>query len=277
MEGRPSIAEVNRRRLEKGTVFYAELFCSSTESSRKVKIVFDGDKEPEFLSDVMKKVEIDFSIPVCVQDVTYEGHPMEEKDNLKEARIRHGDSFYIKYSSEGDCSKITAVSKWFRAVRRQMEKEHKSIAAGKMTQALELLIATGISGEIVEDLAFKYLFPWLDARKYANKLYFVSCGGLGEMMRIYDQIVQHPWGTCTLNVQCLEYSILRVLWNLSETFDLRRCMLSHNNCLQLCMKSLMREEILPNEDILTEEMNFSRRVLVEVIGAALGFLCKYVR
>ena len=264
-----------KQKFDNRTVFYVELFCSSADTTRMEKIAFGrSEREPIVVQDIMKKVEVNFSIPACVQNVAYEGHPLAKETLLKDARIRHGDSFRVEYSSEGDCDEILTVSKWFSKVRSHLKLEDPSISSNNMSPALDHLLLTGISEEIIENLAFKYLYPWLDARKYANKLFFVSCGGLSEMMEIYTQILTHPWNKCVIKVQCLEYSILRVLWNLSETFDLRRQMLSHN-CLELCMQSLLREKMSLKADMLANNSNdFSQTVLIENIGAALGFLCK---
>ena len=267
--------ESRKRKHDHSAIFFVELFCSSTETTRKERIIFEASKQPELVLDIQKKVEADFSIPTCVQYLTYEAYPMTEEMDLKEARIRDGDTFRVEYSSEGDCGEILDVARWFNRVRVLLEKEQGSIIDDNMSPVLDYLLTTGIREEMVENLAFKYLYPWLDARKYANKLYFVSCGGLKEMMGVYAQILIYPWSRCVTMVQCLEYSILRVLWNLSETFELRRQMLAHNHCLELCMQSLLREKMPLTNGMKMTVGNFSWTILVETIGAALGFLCKY--
>jgi len=262
-----------KRKHDHSAIFYVELFCSSTETTRSERIIFEASKQPELVIDIQKKVQADFNIPTCVQCLTYETYPVAEELDLREARIRDGDTFRVEYSSEGDCEEILEVARWFNRVRVLLEKEQSSII-NNMSPVLEYLLTTGISEEIVENLAFKYLYPWLNARKYANKLFFVSCGGLKEMMGVYVQILVHPWSKCVTMVQCLEYSVLRVLWNLSETFALRRQMLAHNNCLELCMQSLLRERMPLTEGMKVSTSNFSWTILIETIGAALGFLCK---
>ena len=131
---------------------------------------------------------------------------------------------------------------WFGKVREILIAEDPTLT---LSAQLEDLISQGLNDELMEKMAFEYLFPWLDTEKYVNRLYFVYCGGLEVVMDIYAAIHRHPWSECALKLKIMECGILMVLCNFCETFDLRRLIISHNNGLDLCIKSLlsMRQEL----------------------------------
>lgn len=266
---------------ENRNTFHVELFCSDNNETQLKTILFPEDRpQPVTVADIKTKIERQFNIPACVQSLSYEAHPISDETTLQRARIRTGDSFRVVYSSAGDCEEIWDVVQWFQLVKQFLLKEDPTVSNNRLGHEFDYVLSCGINDELVENLAFKYLYPWLDARKYANKLFFVSCGGLKTMMGIYVALLKHPWKDCLLKIQCLEYGILRVLWNLSETLELRRLILSHNDCLQLCIRSLLREKMVEGEDVKDASDSLSDTesgfVLVETIGAALGLLCKYV-
>jgi len=95
------------------------------------------------------------------------------------------------------------------------------------------------------------------------------------MMEVYALLLRQPWSNCRLRLNYIEYGILRVLWNLSETFALRRLIIKHNG-LQMCMKSLLRKRLEKGQSIKDEESPEDEWLLIETIVAALGILCKYV-
>ena len=257
--------------------FHIELFCSENNKIQHKTITFQEDQPlPITIHEVKSMIERDFNIPLCVQILSYEDQPMIEETTLQMACIRTGDTFRVTYSSEGDCKEIREIVTWLKLVKHFILEEDPTISNSRLSSNFEYLLTTGINEEVMENLAFIYLYPWLDARKYANKLFFVSCGGLKIMMDIYAALLKHPWNESIKKGQYLEYSILRVLWNLSETFELRRIILSHNDCLKLCTRSLLREKMVEGVDVrhVHDSLKDDDMMLVDTIGAALGLLCK---
>lgn len=261
-------------------IFYnIELFCSEANTTQQKEMTFPEESPPTTVADIKARVEEDYSIPVCLQRLSYESHDHFLSDDtvLETERIRTGDTFHITYSSEGDCEEIKKVVSWFGLVRDFLVAEDPTLSNPPSYEFQDLLIS-GINEEFIENLAYKYLFPWLNARKFANKLHFVQCGGLDVVMDVYAALHHHPWNECVLKLKYVEYGILRILWNLSETFELRRLIMCHNNGLHLCIKSLLRQKLEEGKEIIDSTDLESHRaqswVLVENIGAALGLLCK---
>lgn len=232
---------------------------------------------PSTTEELKSAIESSCNVPSCVQDLSFESHPLSDGDDVRRARIRSGDTITVRYLAEGDCKEVVGIISWMGVVLAVLRVENPSITRG-MSEHLNDLVTSAIELEYIENLAFEYFFPWLDAKKYANKLHFVSNGGLDIMMEIYSLLHRERWGRCLLKMKYLEYGILRVLWNLSETFALRRAIV-HLGGLELCMRSLMRETIVKGEAITDRQSPKGANqdwILIENLGAALGTLCKYV-
>ena len=48
-------------------------------------------------------IEHSCNVPACVQELSFESHPLSAKDDVKLARIRSGDTINVRYLAEGDC------------------------------------------------------------------------------------------------------------------------------------------------------------------------------
>ena len=222
-----------------------------------------------------QEIEDQFNIPVCVQSLVYESQCHSDAACLSALKMRSGDSLLVEYYSEGDCKEVIQVIHWMSLLLAVLKTENPSVDTG-MSQGLEDLVMMGIDAGFIEDLAFEYFFPWLSPKKYVNKLHFVHNGGVDIILELYRLLLRNPWPRCVLKLKYIEYGILRILWNLSETFALRRLIVRHGG-LQMCMKSLQRKVLEKGKPITDEESPGNTTydwILVETIGAALGTLCK---
>ena len=260
--------------LMNGVTLHLLLKCTDTlsQSSREIHL----DALPSTTQELKSVIENSCNVPACVQDLSFEFHPLIAKDDVKLARIRSGDTINVRYLAEGDCEEVVQIISWMGVILAILKQESPSVTRG-ISETLNDLVTHGIEFELIENLAFDYFFPWLDAKKYANKLHFVSNGGLEIMMELYSLLQRESWGLCLLKMKYLEYGILRVLWNLSETFALRRAIVRLGG-LEMCMCSLMRETVVKGEAIVDRQSPRGANqdwILIENIGAALGTLCKY--
>lgn len=261
---------------EEDNVFFdIKLFCTKTNLTSHEVISFPD--LPKTVLNIKERVEEDCNISVCIQSLSYEHHPLRSKSTLEQARIRSGDKFLVEYPSQTDTLEINKIILWFEAIKKYLHIEDPSIN-NPISYNFEELVMLGIQEEFIEKMAFTYLRPWLNARNYSNKLHFVYCGGLNEMMEVYAAIHTHQWKASVLEVKFVEQGILRVLWSLSETFQLRREILRRKNGLNLCIKSLLRTKLeagKPIEDTTRVALHQANSwILVQNIGAALGLLCK---
>ena len=212
---------------------------------------------------IKKKIEEDYSIPVCIQTLKYEGHVLPDNASLEMMKIHLNDTFHIKYLSEGDCREIQRIVKWFVLIRDGLVAETPS-RAKPLSAKLKGLIEFGTDESLLEDLTYKFFIPWQNARTHANHLYFVQCGGLQALMDVYASLHHNSWSNSLISQKNLEVNILAVLWNLAETFELRRLIISHNSGLKMCMASFLRNAL----GVIIEES------LQYTIRNALGLLQK---
>ena len=270
------VLQSSRQEGERNGVTLQLLLNRSHDQTKTVKEV-SLPSLPCTTDELKSVIETECDIPACVQNLSFETHPLTGKDDVKLARVRSGDTINVQYLSEGDCKGIVQITSWMGLLLATLKQESPSITQG-ISENLNDLVTHGIEFELIENLAFDYFFPWLDAKKYANKLHFVSNGGLEIMMELYSLLQRESWGRCLLKMKYLEYGILRVLWNLSETFALRRAIIRLGG-LKMCMSSLLRDEIMKGEAIVDRQSPRGANqdwILIETIAGALGTLCKYV-
>ena len=239
----------------------------------------DSNLRPSTVADLKKKIRENFSVPECVQDLSFEGQSLSDTTVLKEALMRDGDTIRVSYIWEADCKEILEVVDWFKNVEGilKLMAEYKSnYLSGNISGS----IIHGLNTNLMENLQMKYFYPWLDTRSYVNKLHFATCGGLKVMMSAFNLILRHPWEEINFLLQIIASNILHVLWNMCETLEIKRLILSHNNCLKLSLLCLMLEKV---EDVVTKFGGFSvasvpndarERMTLEAMIGALGVLCK---
>lgn len=261
---------------EEDTVFFnIKLFCTDTKDTSSDVISFPD--LPKKILHIKERVEEVCNISVCVQSLIYEHHYLSNNTTLEQARIRSGDKFLVEYLSQTDTLEINKVVLWFEALKKYIHIEDPSIY-NPISVNFEELVMLGIRQEFIEKMAFRFLRPWLNTRNYANKLHYVYCGGLDEMMEVYAAIHSHQWKANVLEVKFVEQGILRILWSLVETFQLRREILRRRGGLNLCIKSFLRLKVEAGKPIAeTTRVALHQAnswILVQNIGAALGLLSK---
>ncbi len=160
---------------------------------------------------------------------------------------------------------------WFEQVREFLLNEDRRISKQRCSLEFDALLNYGIDQELMGNMARKYFYPWQKQPLYVNKLYFVSCGGLKIVMDVYAALLRHPWNDSLTKLKYVQFEVLNILWNLAETFELRRLIVSHNG-LQLCIQSLLQEKVVAG--VLIEAEDTTENLLVEMLQGALGVLCK---
>ena len=247
------------------------LHCERSEVAEHRTVEYPN-RPRALVRDVKLEIERAHSIPCCVQTLLYDSHTLSDDSALDACCIRSGDTLHVRYPSEGDCKAILEITSWMGLLLAALKQEDPSLVR-RPSDGLEILLMVGIENEFIENLAFEHFFPWLDAKKYVNKLHFVYNGGLDILMEVYALLLRQSWSKCLIKLKYMEYGILRVLWNLSETFALRRLINQHGG-LEMVMKSLLRQVLDKGEAIKDKDCQGADWILVETIGAALGVLCK---
>ncbi len=243
------------------------LHCTTTEQSEQKVVSFDNT--PLNILDVKRQIEKRFSIPVCVQVILYNSCILKDDTILIALSIRDGDTFHVKYLEKGHCSEVVETIAWMRLVLAGIQRENPSATVG-MSWELNNLVTRGIWNEMIESLAFKYFYPWLDPVKYVNKLHFAHHGGVQILMELHAALLQKKWQERLMILQLVEFSLLRVIWNFSETFPLRRA-ITKNKGIERCIQSMLHYKL---EEGRPPNHSFEGPLLRDTIIGGLGVLCK---
>ena len=148
------------------TTFHLQLNCTSRKSTDSK--ILSLSSFPSSTLELKQAIESRFSIPVCVQSVSYQLAPLSDSDSLLERRIRSGDTLSISYLCEADCQLIREIILWIQRVVTTIQCEN-----GIETNEIHTdnVIWSGISSNYHETLPI-HVFDWLSPKAFVNKLYF---------------------------------------------------------------------------------------------------------
>jgi hypothetical protein len=259
--------------VEENTVFF-NIKLVSTQTKETEDIIIAFPQLPEKILHIKERVEEQFSVSVCLQTLLFENYPMSNNCTLEKAKIRSEDKFVIEYTSKTDLLDINHIILWFEAMQKYFQVQYPSVSS-PVKYYFEQLVTLAKRDGVYDKMVLQFLRPWQNKRTYANKIHFVYVGGLDEMMDAYATINAQKWKFMILDIKFMEHGILRILWSLSETFQLRREILRRNNGLSLCMKSFLREQVEAGKPIVepTKTLHHAYSwIIVQNIGTALGLL-----
>ena len=259
--------------------FTAVLECIP-DNSRKVVSLNFANKCPRTVLDLKQRIEDEFGIPTSCQNISVEDIPLCDMYSLKFYRVREGDTLHVKYSSEADVNPILDIIASLCSMTTYMEGIQLILSHGQPSEYLRKSIPENIFADKVESLAFEYFYPCSSERANANRLLFVQHRGLDLMHRVHKLLLQQPWQNIPIEIQYLEHAILRVLWNITASFTIRRLVLQRPT-LKAIIKSFLRVQV-PKEGTVSAPANcFSHppvmelnRIASEVVYKAAGSLCK---
>ncbi len=250
------------------------LRCSTTEKIEQGVVRFEST--PGNILDVKKQIEKQFSIPVCVQVISYVGYTVKGNTLLTALRVRDGDTFSVKYLEKGDCVEVDKILDWMKLTVEALQQDN-SYKNVEMSYRSKHLLFEGINCDFVKNLAFEYFYPWLDSVICTNKLHFVYHGGVKILMDLHTALNYVTWEARSVNSQLTEFYLLRAIWNLTETFPLRRAICKRGG-IEMCIQSMLRckqEDDYTFRDLTRNDRAFDDGLLLrDTIVGGLGALCK---
>lgn len=239
---------------------------------------------PDTVAELQRCVETEFNVPKCCQTISLESVPLQGTDSLGSHRIRNGDTFHVHYKSEADVKDLREVLDSMQRMVCTIESEYhqnKYYSEG-LFDAVALSSLCRIQPERVECLASHYFWPCSSERAIANRLFFLDQEGLQLLYKLHTLVLTYQWHETPVSLQHLEQAILRVLWNITASFDVRTRVLEYP-FLELCVRSAKRVEIQYKERVRAPRHlaciaptvpTEQDRILGEVIYKACGTLCK---
>lgn len=257
---------------ENPATFKLILNSTSTKSSKEEKLKFP-EAFPALVHDVKKQIEIQFSIPVCVQALSYQGTSLNNLDELNSSRIRCGDTLHVSYPLESDCKEVYQVITWMKQLVNALSMEAVS-CDGEISAEVELLLLNGILDSTTRTLSLDLFYPWKEEKKYINKLHFVSVGGLDTLITLYSLLVNRDWKKMSYKMKFMECACVQSIANFTQTFLLRRLVVKQDG-ISLSLKSLLRHRLRKGLPVIDEEdpTGAHSEILQCVVEIALYAIC----
>ena len=240
------------------TKFRVVLHCTKSNQSETKDIWFESF--PINTLEINERIQKQFSIPVCVQILSFEGCTLKGSNSLSALRARDGDIFRVEYLAKGDCSVLTNIISWLGQLSRAMTSKSSD---------LNDIIKVGMQQRLLEKLRSCFS-PWSDptSKTYVNKLYFLD-SGFEIILKVYEFLLQTQRNHL---FRYLETWIIRSLWSFAQTAPLRRLMIRHN-VTQMLTQSLLQVRLEEGREIRDPESH-GRSFLIDTIKGSIGALFK---
>ena len=263
--------DMEEEKAGESAIFHLQLDCTSRKSMDNK--ILSLSSFPSSTLELKQAIESRFSIPVCVQSVSFQLAPLSNSDSLLERRIRSGDTLSVSYLCEADCQLIREIILWLRRVVTAIQCENGRESYENFTDDL---IWSGLNANYHDTLPVK-VFDWLNPKAYVNKLYFEAEGGLTKLVELYRELTNRDWACMRPLFKYLESFAIQSIGNFGEIFPLRRMSLKAG-VLDMVMRSLLRKELVPGEHIegfgMTGDHEYEDNIWREVLINAVYITAK---
>jgi hypothetical protein len=259
--------------------FKLRLNCQAKKSSQQKVLRLPGF--PSSTSELKKAIQVEFSIPACVQALTYHSIPLTESMSLPDAcrHMRNHDTITVDYTCDADVERIDEIVGWVKDVTQCLRREAVNLYSARTS---DTLIHKGIMDEYDKVLAME-IFDWMDAKAYVNKIYFVDCGGLDAVLDLSRFVLKKEWVDMSEFCQFLEAFCSHAIANFGETLYLRRLLVEQDG-LEITRRSLGRVTMRIEGDLeyvfegllspIAGGSEYSRYMLNRILENALHTICK---
>ena len=229
-------------------------------------------------------IEKQLGIPVCVQVLSFNSQMISNDTLPSRMRMREGDTVVVSYPSEADISYLSDLIATLKRILSLVRTVTTSLRTFRFIgEPTHVKLSQECDSFNADNVPLTYFSVFPTGSPNSNQLYFIDKGGLKLLLQIYSTLHQLPWHELPYEMQQLEYSCLKIVWNFSATLGIRYLILQRNIIDQV-FKSLMRTKIrryhnvaLPGE--LLDHFVSTRQsiyVLAETVYAAVVVTGKYV-
>lgn len=240
--------------------FSLALALHCTEENARSDGVITFTEYPETVGAVKEHIQAVFKIPVNCQRLSLDTiSPLKDDNTLHSHRIRDGDTLHVYYDSSAAVDEILGVVEYMKSVAQFLELAEESSESFSNDATIE--------PRVIEELSSDYLMEKNKTRREANKHVFLNSGGLEVLYRIYSVLVSQPMESLPYQLQLLEYSVLRVLWNgVTGTLSVRSKAFTKETLHMWTDKLLLSLSRDPGRRV--------NRVAFETTYRVIGNLCK---
>ena len=188
--------------------------------------------------DVKRAIEKQYSIPSCVQCLTFHNVPLSDTDAFNATHVSRDEILSVSFPSEANVSGVREAVDWLNSVCVALQKHCGSNYQILNAEISGLLQQASVSGTI-HNLSVDLFYPWEPGLRYMNKLYFDDCGGLKAMCSVYSYLLQLDWAVMHRDLRFLEVVCTQSITNFLQSFELRRRFIQLGG-LDMCISTLLR-------------------------------------
>ena len=257
--------------------------CSMNATSSKEKTICLHNY-PSKGKTIKLAIEKQLGIPVCVQVLSFNSQVISNDTSPSRMRMREGDTVVVSYPSEADISYLFDLIATLKRILSLVRTVTTSLRTFRFIgEPTHMKLSQECDSFNADNVPLTYFSVFPTGSPNSNQLYFIDKGGLKLLLQIYSALHQLPWHELPYEMQQLEYSCLKIVWNFSATLGIRYLILQRNIIDQV-FKSLMRTKIrryhnvaLPGE--LLDHFVSTRQsiyTLAETVYAAVVVTGKYV-
>ena len=219
----------------------------NTEATARKEVEFPNLPTTGFeVKEILEKV---LKIPKCIQKLHFESQEIKDVQDLTCLHLRDGDTIGVEFPSLACIDDIGDVLEQMRSIDRLLVSSRLEFtSASPLSDVTDMQVQTVVKPTAVESLVCKYFSPSTTEHSKANRLYFVSNGGIELTLSLHRDLLSIPWDRLTIEMQFLEHALLRILWDLSSTLGVR-CLLLQHGVVDLVSQSMLRQRVHPYQNI----------------------------
>lgn len=228
---------------------------------------------------IKKAIQEQFSIPTCLQTVSYQYHVLADDDHMPSLyhHMRNDDILTVDYMCEADLPAIKEILNWINSVNTVLLYQANSRPTLASTRAVHMAALPAMTHEYHKTMALN-IFGWLDARTMVNKIYFKESENINRLLEMYKAVMRLRWRRVPDAYSYLESFCVQVLAKFAEPVEFRRY-LYHCNAFDLAIESFLRMRVELQEvhmyldsDNPSEAQGIS--LTMQILEHSLQALCK---
>ena len=201
--------------------YKVELHCSRDNSTTTGSLQFKAI--PATALDVKLAIQSTYSIPTCVQRLSYQSTVLQDGDQL-DSSLRSGDTFHVTYMGRGECREVEEGVRWMWELIEALESTGEDLKAD-----LDVILQRGRVEGHEYNLCCQLFMPWCTDVKYVNKFHFVAEKGLDAVMKLYTLVTSQPCEGTVMSYKYrgIENMCLLSITNFCETHEMQKLALQY--------------------------------------------------
>ena len=195
-------------------ILHLSLHCTSTGECSDSELMLNSLFPT--VGDVKKKIEEEFQIPKCLQDLTLNGRgDFEDHSTLRSLYIPKKSIATVYYSSSAEVD-------FFRRLMTDLVRLKETVSNLPQAENVEWSLIENCRMQL-HTAVYTYFLPWTSPNVHANRQFVIQEGGISLVLDLLALVYPVsgsgvPWTTTAVRMAVAE-SLLVFLWCFAETME----------------------------------------------------------